>query len=82
MKLYINDNGDPSVGVRAQQWAIECPFEKGDMDPADLEHFRKIMQAAYVPYSEGRIWCAYDFELQESDEIYTELIDQPTEYDK
>ena len=52
------------------------------MEPADLEHFRKIMQAAYVPYSEGRIWCAYDFELQESDEIYTEFIDQPTEYDK
>ena len=41
MKLYINDNGDPSVGVRAQQWAIECPFEKGDMEPADLEHFPK-----------------------------------------
>ena len=82
MKLCINDNGDPSVGIFAQQWAIECPFEKKEVEPEDLEFFRNQMEIAYGVYCEGRMWSAYDFELQESDEAYTEFVDQPTEYDK
>ena len=82
MKIYINDNGDQSVGVRAQQWEIQCPFEKSEVDKEDLEFFRNQMEIAYGAYCEGRMWSAYDFELQESDEVYTEFVDQPTEYDK
>lgn len=64
MKLYINDNGDPSVGVRAQQWEIQCPFEKESSEPEDLDNFKWALEAAYAPYCEGRMWSAYDFELQ------------------
>ena len=82
MKLYINDEGDPSVGIFGVQWEVECPFEKSDTDQDEFEDFRKQIEAVYAPYCQGRMWSAYDFELQESDEVYTEFVDQPTEYDK
>ena len=82
MKLYISDNGDPSVGIFGTQWEIECPFEKSECEEKDLVVFKNDVEALYAPYCEGRMWSAYDFELQEHDEVYTEFVDQPTEYDK
>jgi len=82
MKLIITDHGDTTVGIFPQSWAIECPFEKSECQPEDLEDFREQVQTVYSPYCEGKMWSAYDFELQEPDEVYTEFVDQPTEYDK
>lgn len=75
MTLYINDNGAPST------WAVECPFEKSDATQQGLDEFKKEMGTIYTPYCHGLMWSAYDFEMQESEEMYTEFQDQPTEYD-
>lgn len=69
MKLIITDCGDRSVGIPAQDWVIEVPFEKSDFDGDDLrmnlELFREDMIKAYEPYCECSCGASYDFELEE-----------------
>jgi hypothetical protein len=64
MKLIITDKGDPSVGIFECQYSIECPFNKDEIEKADLEMFRQEMINIYADYSQMKIYADYDFELE------------------
>lgn len=52
---YVSDAGDPSVGIFATSWEVECPFWKEDAEPEDYELFRTKLAELYSDYCEGRI---------------------------
>lgn len=77
MKLYIDIAGDPSVGIWDQQFSVEAPFEKDDVEKEDLEDFRDAITKLYTEFSGEKVYCSYDFELIEAaryeEEMYAEL---------
>lgn len=64
MKLYITDLGDESVGIFAQTWTIEVPFEKDDADEKDLAWFKRHISEAYREFASGKLVADYDFEQE------------------
>jgi len=75
MKLIITDWGDPSVGIWAISYEINCPFEKPDSDVIlldddfdDLGWFRQQQIDIYKEYAQGKLTAQYDFELEYPDE--------------
>ena len=70
MILTITDEGDPSVGIFSQNWNIECPFNKDDVDQQNLEWFRFTISKAYGPFCEGKLIAMYDFEFEQFEEEY------------
>ena len=68
MKLYVDDNGDPSVGIFSQTWVIECPFEYDENDTQNMEQFRIDIIRIYSEYAEGKITADYDFECYKDED--------------
>ena len=64
MKIYLNDAGDPTVGIFAKTYEVDCPFERDTADPEDLELFRKDIQGLFRSY-DAIVKGVYDFELEE-----------------
>jgi len=62
MKLYITDLGDPSVGIFAMTWILDCPFEYDKEDIENMEQFRIDQLKAYSEYAQGKLVASYDFE--------------------
>ena len=61
-KLFITDHADPSVGVFAQTFTIEAPFEGTEEDFEVREWFRLEQVEIYKEVAFGRITAEYDFE--------------------
>ena len=72
LKLYIWDEGDPSVGLFSQEWIIDCPFTKDEVDEENLDWFKKQILDSYKEYCQGRCVCMYEFELKYENESITE----------
>ncbi len=64
-KLTVHDLGDGSVGLYPVSWEVECPFNKEDIGPRELEYFRSKIQHLYREYATGRITSEYDFEYED-----------------
>jgi len=68
MKLYITDLGDPSVGIFAMTWILDCPFEYDKEEIENMEQFRIDQLKIYNDYSEGHLIADYDFECYKDEE--------------
>ncbi len=65
MKLYIYHGGDPSVGIFPEQWEIQCPFNKEDLnDENDEDYFKEKMLKVYQEFSEFKLFAVYDYEMK------------------
>tara|TARA_R110000868_G_scaffold12456_7_gene59517 strand:+ start:445 stop:645 length:201 start_codon:yes stop_codon:yes gene_type:complete len=62
MKLYIKDEGDPSVGIFPQTYTVETPFTGGHEDKDDMEWFKSRMLDTYREFSEGSLILWYENE--------------------
>jgi hypothetical protein len=66
MLLYIFNNGDPSVGIFTQQWEVQCPFNKEDLqDENDEDYFKEKILAMYQEFCEFKLYALYDYELKQ-----------------
>jgi hypothetical protein len=66
MKLYIFNNGDPSVGIFSEQWEIQCPFNKEDLHHEnDEDYFKEKMLKLYQEFCEFKLYALYDYELKQ-----------------
>lgn len=68
MKLIIEYPGDPSVGLWATSWEVECPFERSEHDAETLEWFRQKQLELYSELADQRVHARYDFEIMENEE--------------
>jgi hypothetical protein len=69
MKLYIFNNGDPSVGIFPDQWEIQCPFNREDlMNEHDEDYFKDEMLKVFQQFCEFKVYGLYDYELKQ--EVY------------
>jgi hypothetical protein len=64
VKLIVTDAGDPSVGIYAVSWEVECPMEFDKNDKEELEFFRDAILAIYKEYCNGNCYGEYDFEIR------------------
>lgn len=62
MKLYLTDNGDPSVGIFPATYEITCPFERSDVDEETMDDFKREITSIYNEYGDARMKAEYDFE--------------------
>ena len=62
MKLTVTFIGDHSVGIFDHSFEVECPFEKNDVDSAELEFFRNSIAELYREFGDSKIHVEYDFE--------------------
>jgi hypothetical protein len=62
MKLTIWNSGDSSVGIPANSYELDCPFEK-DEDPEVLQEFRQGAIDLYSAYDDC-LHAEYDFEYE------------------
>lgn len=62
MKLYITDEGDPSVGVFSKTYEIDTPFHPDNVYPDDLIWFKRQMETVYKEFAEGRLTMWYENE--------------------
>lgn len=78
MKLIIFDKGDESVGLFPTSYEIDCPFNKDDVEQADLDQFKETMVSIYKEYD-----CQlamYDFEIDGENAHYLEeFYEEPEE---
>ena len=65
--LEITDTGDPSVGIFARSFEIQCPFSEQEIDKEDADWFKTKMIELYREFCEGAIIAEYDFEPKEID---------------
>lgn len=65
MKLYIDDAGDPSVGIFSCRWEVDVPFSKEDSDDVMREEFKEAIRSLYSAYADSKIVVCYDFEYEE-----------------
>lgn len=77
MKLFVCLKGDPSVGIWDQQFTVEVPFEKDDVEQKDLDDFRDAITKLYTEFSGDKVGCDYDFELEAEaaaeEEMYVDM---------
>lgn len=77
MKLFVTISGDPSVGIFDQEFTIDVPFEKDDVEYKDLQDFRSAIDKLYSEFSGEKVGCIYDFELElehaAEEEMYADL---------
>ena len=76
MLLYIFSNGDPLVGIFPEQWEVQCPFNKEDLnDEHDEDYFKEKILAMYQEFAESKLYALYDYELKQAavDSDYPEL---------
>jgi hypothetical protein len=73
MNLIVTLHGDESVGIWSAVFIIECPFEKEDIEPEDLEFFRNKIKELYEQYNDMGIRAEYDFEQRREVEEEIEL---------
>lgn len=52
---YVQDDGDPSVGIFAQTWEVVCPFWAEDAEQEDYTCFKETLTELYSGYCEGRV---------------------------
>lgn len=78
LKLYIWDEGDPSVGLFSQEWIIDCPFTKDEVDEENLDWFKQQILDSYKEYCQGRCVCMYEFELQQENEQLIQALKNAT----
>ena len=71
MKLIVIDKGDPSVGIPATSYEVDCPFED-DKDRQELEDFKVLVLHLYSVFVVGKIELFYDFELQAIENSFKE----------
>ena len=62
--IYVEDVGDPSVGMFPAYWTIEAPFRVADTDETEREEFRQSVIDLYKAYCDGRCKVEYDFEMR------------------
>ena len=62
MKLHIIDEADPSVGLMPREFTIDCPFEREDVQPDELEDFKQTMIMLYNDHTDGRLVAYFDYE--------------------
>ena len=62
MKLFVTDKGDESVGIFAQTWEVECPFDAGDFDDESVEFFRTEVKRLYSRFVDAPVVAEYDYE--------------------
>lgn len=74
MKLFAFIKGDYSVGIPDQQFTIEAPFEREDVEEKDLDDFRTVMEIVYSEYSGEKVGCDYDFELKAEAEAEEQML--------
>ena len=67
-RLFVFDAGDPSVGIFASQYIIECPFYKSEMEQEALDWFKKSISNIYKEFCEGRMTLEYESEIKDWDE--------------
>lgn len=60
MKLYITDEGDPSVGIFSQTYTVETPCTAEY--PDDMAWFKDQMKRVYGEFAEGRLTMWYESE--------------------
>ena len=65
MKLYVDDAGDPSVGINSCRWEIDVPFSKEDSDDVMREEFKQAIRLLYNEYADAQVGVCYDFEYEE-----------------
>jgi hypothetical protein len=70
MKLTVFDAGDPSIGIFATQWDIECPFDKDEASEEELTSWKQDITELYIGYCEGRLTAMYDFEIEAENKLY------------
>ena len=67
MVLYINSNGDSSVGIFPEQWQVQCPFNKEDLqDEHDEDYFKEKMLTLYQEFVDFKLTARYDYELKQN----------------
>lgn len=64
MKLIVTAHGDESVGIWSDDFEIECPFEKEDVESESLEFFRDKIKELYKEFCDMGIRVEYDFDKQ------------------
>ena len=88
MKLYLQDSGDPSVGMFPIDWDLDVPFHVEDeSNPTEeeqeqLEEFRYSIMKAYTEYCEGRLRCFYRFEIERENKAMDEAFRDPIAWQK
>jgi hypothetical protein len=65
MKLFIFSHGDESVGLNPQEFEIQCPFEKDEVEDNVLAWFAEIQLKTYRECLDIYVKAAYDFQLKE-----------------
>jgi hypothetical protein len=63
MKLIVIDKGDPSVGIPATSYEVDCPFED-NTDKQELKEFKELVLHLYAVFCAGKIELLYDFEIE------------------
>jgi hypothetical protein len=63
MKCIITDYGDSSVGLFPQEYEMDIPFQREDLDNDELEQCRNDIASFYSDYANGRISVLFDFEI-------------------
>lgn len=64
MRLYVWDQGDPSVGLQGAEYIVNCPFPDDETDKEQLDWFKEEIGKIYKEFCEGRMVLCYDFELK------------------
>jgi hypothetical protein len=70
IKLYVTDQGDPSVGIFAQTYVVDTPFHPDDYDTEEMDWFRKQIEAAYKEFAEGRLVLQFDIEKDDEETLW------------
>jgi len=68
----ITDHGDMSVGMRPQQWEVQCPFYQ-DEDKEIQNDFREELKKLYQDFSDGRLEVRYGYEIKAEEEMFRQL---------
>ena len=65
MKLFIFSHGDDSVGLNPQEFEIQCPFEKDEVEDTVLAWFAEIQLKTYRECLDIYVKAVYDFKLKD-----------------
>ena len=65
MKLFICYYGDENIGLRSEEFEIQCPFNKKDVEEKDLKYFRELQENVFGEFLDLKVKGIYDYEFKD-----------------